>query len=226
MSPAAVQKNGLISDFTLDSPYVDAYVTLYEQLCVSVVGQPKPCIVVTSAGRGEGRSTVAANLAIVSARIGRRKTLLIDAETNRPSLARMFDVKEGAGLSNVLEGEATCSSAAHAIDGDKLSLLTAGVVGSLRGLSGNVERLRAVRTEWEAEADVTIIDAPPVLGSGGAIAWGQSGAGLLVVVHAGRTREAVLKRAAQRLRVARVEPLGVVLNRRRHTIPGYVYRWL
>ena len=226
MKRASVKKNGLIEDFTLDSPYVDAYVTLYEQLCLSVAGQPSPCIVVTSAGRAEGRSTVAANLAIVSARIGRRKTLLVDAETNQPSLARMFDVEEGVGLSNVLEGEATCSSAAHAIGGDKLSLLTSGAVGSLRGLASNVERLRTVRAEWEAEAEVIIVDAPPLLGSGGAVAWGQSAAGLLMVVRSGLTRAAVLQRAAQRLRVAHVEPLGVVLNRRRHIIPGYIYRWL
>jgi Mrp family chromosome partitioning ATPase len=86
-------------------------------------------VLVTSAHPGEGKSSVAANLAIALSRAGRRVTL-VDLDLRRPSLARQFRLSGGAGLTDVAVGSSTLEEALTTIGpkGGTLRVLTSGLV--------------------------------------------------------------------------------------------------
>lgn len=118
---------------------------------------------VSSAVQGEGKSTLATNLAMTLARAG-YKTLLVDFDLRRPSLDSLFDMPLEPGVSEVLRGEFELSTAIHREHIDNFSVLTAGS-WSPKHVSllanGDTERLFAsLRRDFE----FVIVDGSPVLG--------------------------------------------------------------
>lgn len=226
MRRSGLDKNGLISDVTADSPIVRAYIALYEQLCIRTNDSDHPFVVVTSATSGEGRSTVAANLALCSAYAGNCKTLLIDADSERPAISDLFGVNTSHGLHDVLSGGVELDSAQHVLDGGKLSIMPAGKSSGSVAITAHARGLSEKMADWRSQFDWVFADTAPVLSSCGALTLGLHASGVLLVVDAVRTRAPVVSRAAARLKDAQVNTLGVVLNRRRHIIPRYAYRWL
>jgi capsular exopolysaccharide synthesis family protein len=119
-------------------------------------------VMVTSAGHGEGKTTLAAALATSLARAG-RKTLLLDGDLRRPTVHELFEIPMQPGLSEVLLAEVEVSEAALEQPQDNLSVLPAGqwdrevlLALSRDGLEGIFERLGE-------EFDFILIDSHPVL---------------------------------------------------------------
>ncbi|MDQ8021986.1 MAG: chain length determinant protein tyrosine kinase EpsG [Moraxellaceae bacterium] len=111
------------------TPFVERMRALRSQLLLRWLnGEPtQKCIAVTSAGRKEGRSFVAANLAIVFSQLGER-TLLIDADLRHPCQHRLFKLGGGAGLSGILAGRSG-NEVVQRVPGLRgLSVLPAGTV--------------------------------------------------------------------------------------------------
>jgi len=119
-------------------------------------------VLVTSAVAGEGKTTVAVNLATSFAGMG-RKTVLVDFDLRRPMLHNIFDVDLAPGLGAVLAGQVQLLDAVLSTPVENLFLLPAGAWGH-RGLSGrNDELVKSIVDELrEAYANV-VIDAGPVL---------------------------------------------------------------
>ena len=95
------------------SPVAEAYRTLRTNIQFSSIDKKVQVIAVTSTGPGEGKSTIAANLAVVTAQAG-KKTLLIDCDQRKPMQHKLFGVSNEKGLSNLLAEEASfCLSCAE-----------------------------------------------------------------------------------------------------------------
>jgi len=188
-----------------DSPAAGQYRVLWQRVLRLAATRPVRLLAITSAGRGEGRTTTAANLALTAAADG-RATLLVEADLRHPSHARLLGLAPRAGLAEVLEGRAELGQALTRLG--PLALLVAGVAqdagAALRApaAAALAERLRA---DWE----LVILDAPPALAfADGDRLSGEADAALLVV-RAGRTPRPVVRTALDALgdRAA-----GVVLN--------------
>ncbi|MEC5397505.1 chain length determinant protein tyrosine kinase EpsG [Uliginosibacterium sp. H1] len=111
------------------TPFVERMRALRSQLLLRWLNgeATQKCIAVTSAGRREGRSFVAANLAIVFSQLGER-TLLIDADLRQPCQHRLFKLGEAAGLSGILAGRSG-NEVVQRVPGLRgLSVLPAGTV--------------------------------------------------------------------------------------------------
>src|SRR5665213_715883 len=120
-------------------------------------------IMLTSAAPGEGKSTIAAHLAIANADRG-KKTLLVDGDLRRPSLHSKFGLNPREGLSNVLTGELSWQDVVVPIeDRPNLSFLAAGL-GSHRAADLMGPRLATLLDEFAKEYDLVILDSPPLLG--------------------------------------------------------------
>lgn len=200
----------------LDSTAAESFRALRSNLRFSAVGTKRTTILLTSSEGSEGKSTVAANLAVVLAESGLR-VVLVSADLRKPSLASFFGLNETEkGLTSVLLGDATvmeCLIPVPLASGRSLYVLPAGplpqnpaeVLGSqtMRELLETIER---------AGADFILIDSPPVLPVADALALSQFTDGVLVLAMAGRTPKGHLIETLDRLRQVNAQLVGVVLN--------------
>ncbi len=174
-----------------------------------------PVVALASAHEGDGKSAVAANLAVALARTGRRVTL-VDADLARPAQAAEFKVKTGVGLAEVLSGQveqaADCLVPTAV---DNLQLLPAGTLSSKTGDSPALllsKRLPAVLEELQRGCDVLIVDTPGVTDRSEG-AWLSARADAVVlVVDAQHARKRTIDPVLAALREAGATVVGVVLN--------------
>ncbi len=107
------------------SPEGEVYRSLRTAVFFSLRGEVHKVIQVTSANMGDGKSTIAANLAIVIAQSGKR-VVLVDADLRRPRVHTLFGVRSPTGLSSVIAGDAELSAALRDSGVEHLSLLVCG----------------------------------------------------------------------------------------------------
>lgn len=117
-------------------------------------------LAVVSPGAGEGRSYVAANLAVVFSQLGER-TLLIDADLRTPRQHRIFNVPDRVGLSAVLSGRADRSAVVPISEFGSLSLLPAGARPPNPQELLSRSALAALLEELKNQFDVILFDTPP-----------------------------------------------------------------
>ncbi len=141
------------------SAAAEQYRVLYHRLARLAALRPARVVAITSAGRGEGRTTTAANLALTAVGEG-KSVLLVESDLRRPALASLFGLAPRAGLGEVLDGKAEPSQAIARVGG--LSVLCA---GEARDPSAALRSARAasVVDGWRAAYDHVYLDAPPAL---------------------------------------------------------------
>jgi polysaccharide biosynthesis transport protein len=170
-------------------------------------------MVVTCSVPAEGKTTVAANLALAIAQTG-EPVVLVDADLRRPSVADLLGLSSGIGLTSVLIGRSQLWDALQPWGSDlPLQILTSGPVppnpSELIGSARMAEVIAALTT-----AGLTVvIDSPPLLPVTDAAVLARATDGALLVVRAGSTHVDQLASAGAALRQAGAGVLGVVLNR-------------
>ena len=170
-------------------------------------------IVFTSAETGEGKSTLAANYALMSA-VNERRVLLVDADIRSPTQHEIFAVRRVPGLTDVLGVKRPATDVVHSIPGlGRLDVLTAGTQVPRAGdLTGSRFMREALET-FSSSYDLVVVDTPPMLAtSDGANIAASVGAGLVFVVDR-RQRTRPVSRALKKLELVGVNVLGLVLNR-------------
>ncbi|WP_430647040.1 polysaccharide biosynthesis tyrosine autokinase [Agromyces sp. GXS1127] len=176
------------------------------------VDHPPKTIVVTSPLPGDGKSTVACNLALTLAAAG-TTVVLVDGDLRRSMVAKTMGLPGGAGLSDVLAGRAALSEVLQRTPkSNNLLVLTAGSVPPNPSEVLGSERMHTLLADLTKHATV-IIDAPPLLPvTDGAVLTHQAD-GALIVVTLGKTTFDLLEKALDTLRKARGRALGIVLNK-------------
>jgi protein-tyrosine kinase len=169
-------------------------------------------IAITSAGGGDGKSTTAANLAVVAAQGGRR-VCLVDADVRRPTLHEVFGLPNVDGLTLALTHGKPLHTVAKAADIDNLSIVVAG-----RGADEAVHdlltaaRLEKILQESEAAYDLVIFDSPPVTAVADALSVAAVCDGVILVVRPGTISSSVLRRTIGQVKQVKGRVLGVLLN--------------
>jgi capsular exopolysaccharide synthesis family protein len=182
-------------------------------------------ILFTSSVPQEGKSFCAINYAVALAQQGYR-TLLIDADLRLPSLAKAFFGREQpAGLSDLFLGECDLESAISLTNVENLSILPAGQ--PVRHPAELVARapLDNVLTNVLARFDRVVIDSAPIHAVSETLLIAAQVQGICLVVRAGKTRSAVVRRALQRLHEAGAHVSGFVLNGVPTRSKGYFYHY-
>lgn len=203
------------------SPLSEAYRTLRTNLSFYSLDDPLRTLVITSPSPDEGKSTVAANLAVTLAQAGNR-TILVDCDLRKPMLHTLFGVDNQRGFTEMVLDEKV-EPPLQAAPVENLWLLTSGVkppnpadlLGS-RQVDRVIERLKA-------QADMILFDAPPVIAVTDAAVLGAKVDGVLLVVQTGKTRREHAERAKHILEQARVRIVGVTLTNapRDSSLGGY-----
>ena len=193
------------------SSFDEAVRTLRNTILLSDFEGRLHSLVLTSAAPGEGKSTLAAHLAIANADRG-KKTLLVDGDLRRPSLHAKFNLTPDRGLSNVLTGELPWQEVVIPIENKpNLDILPAGL-GSHRAADLIGPRLATLLDEFAKEYDLVILDSPPLLGFAECLQMAAAADGVLIVSRAGETRRGAVAEVIGVLRRLRANVVGVVLN--------------
>ena len=174
------------------------------------VDNPPRSIVITSANEGEGKSTIAAHLAIALALSG-EPTVLIDADLRRPTQAERFGIDGTVGLTQVLAGTARLPDAAVPTTTGQLLLLPAGRVPPDPSELVGSDRMRDLISHLRRNFYV-IIDAPPLLPVTDAELLTIASDCAIMVVRTGKTRTEQVGHAARKLELVSGTLLGIVMN--------------
>jgi capsular exopolysaccharide synthesis family protein len=168
-------------------------------------------LLVTSAKEGEGKSTVASNLAVSFAQQG-VKTLLVDGDMRKPHLHHLFGKQREPGLSDVLREAVQGVAAIVQTDVEQLSLLPAGKapVSPAELLGGPA--LHSLLARLATAYDLILVDSPPLLAVADASVIAAAADGVLMVVKAGASNRDMLDRARSQLEDVRARMVGAVLN--------------
>lgn len=195
---------------------LEKYHMISAGLNIAQAGQPFKLVMFTSALAGEGKSTVAGNVAINLAQAGKR-VLLIDLNIHRPALARQFALQNQPGLTNLLARNSKRLQVEHYSQPTEfpgLRVLTAGTQQMnssefLRALTALQFFPRLKQTPF----DYVLLDAPPLFAVAEAQILASAVEALVLVVNGSRTPRRTLACTRQvlwRMRMTRV--LGVVVN--------------
>jgi len=206
------------------SPISEQYRTIRTNIQFSMIDKEFKTLVVTSSGPGEGKSTTAANLAVVFADSGSR-VLLVDADMRKPAVAKTFALSNHQGFSTLLTDRDThVTQLAQPSGVANLSILTSGpkppnpseMIGSIR-MGQVMEQLRE-------NYDMIIFDMPPVVAVTDAQIMSSIVDGTMLVVREGVSDKRALTKAQQLLDMVNANLLGVVYNgATKATDQGYYY---
>ncbi|MEG4286783.1 polysaccharide biosynthesis tyrosine autokinase [Microcoleus sp. A006_D1] len=203
------------------SEFIEAFDSLYTNIRFLSSNRTISSLAVGSATAGEGKSTVALNLAHVAALAGQR-VLLVDADLHSPSLHLLLDLPNVKGLSNLLENKHEPNEIIQRSHlADSLFVLTAGipVPGTARRLASS--GMQYLMDELHATFDLVIYDTPPLVDSKDANFLAARTDGILMVVAVRQVKFSVVKKVFSQLENFGIPCLGTVAN---HATKGKKYQ--
>ncbi|QLE45997.1 polysaccharide biosynthesis tyrosine autokinase (plasmid) [Nostoc sp. C052] len=187
-----------------------AFEMLQTNLDFTVFDKPLKVITVVSSTQGEGRSFVAANLAVAKAHMGRR-VLLIDADMRHSCQEEIWKLSNLIGLSNVLvnQAEFPCTTQEVMVN---LDVLTVGTIPPNPAALLDSQRMTSLIQEAAKEYDCVIIDTPALSLFGDALMLSKLTDGILLVVRPAVVKLVVAKTVKTMLERSRSHVLGMVVN--------------
>jgi len=212
------------------APFEEAYRIVRTNLMASLADVEQPRVAVTSANAGEGKTVTCANLAVSFARAGQR-VVLVDFDLRHPDAHQLVGAHNRFGMCDLLLGQRTMEECLQYLELPVLDTQSAqGVyfIGAGQPVRNPTELLGTSRTsvildELGKQADLVLINAPPVLSVADMLVIGRIVSGAILVVEAHRTTVTELNKARDLLTRQQTPILGLVLNkaRRRDTADSY-----
>lgn len=218
----------LFDSFNLDAPHVTEARRLLQTLARKEREDPNPpkAYMVTSAGRGEGKSTICGLISMVAARIFRRKTLVIDADLRRPSMHSLLGLTQKPGLAELMEGSASIEEATRSTLIGTLSAIPSGRPTKSVGDTYDDYAFRELLDQFRPQYDLIFIDCPPVVPVMEPLLIAEHVDALLLVAMAGATQVTMIRRMRQILAPLEPKIAGAILNNATDGLPYYYdYRY-
>jgi polysaccharide biosynthesis transport protein len=206
----------------LNSVLSEAFRELRTSLLLSKASHPAPSILVTSAQSGEGKTTVAMNLAASLAQLGRR-TLLIDADMRRPSIQNYFPPSD-AQLSTYLAGKGKWREMVSQTEVNGLEVLLGGRVPANPAELLSSDAMQVLMLEAAEEYQFVVLDSPPLLNVADSRILASLADSTVLVVKCGDTPRQVVQYAESQALAAGANLVGVVLNYLDVRNTGYSYQ--
>lgn len=179
-------------------------------------------LAITSPTQGEGKSTMAANLAITMAQAGDR-VLLIDADLRKPAIGRIFNLDEEHGLTQYLAGHEPLGQAIQSTRMERLDVLTCGPIPGNPAEILHSRNFAAMLQELSGRYDRILLDSPPVLPFADARILGSISGATLMVLRAQQSTRRMFEDAHRSLQSVGARILGVVVNDMPRTRERYAY---
>ena len=193
------------------SPIAEAYRTLRTNIQYAKVDGELKVLLFTSAGPGEGKSTVAANTAIALAQAG-QKVILMDCDLRKPVQHHVFHLNK-KGLTNCLVGESPAVDLLQDTEVENLRVLTSGPIPPNPAELLGSSRMEQTISALKEIADYIVLDCPPVIAVTDASVLSRRSDGVILVLDANQVRPEMAQKAIELLENAQANILGTILNR-------------
>lgn len=218
----ALKTRSLVAHYDSKSPASEQFRTIRTNIQFAAVDQDMRTVMVTSPGPGEGKSTTAANLAVVMAQ-QKKKVLLIDADMRKPTVHYTFRTNNTKGLTNVLTNQLTLEEAISFTEVEHLHVLSSGPVPPNPAELLSSRALKDLVHLALQSYDMIVFDTPPVLAVTDAQVVGNLCDGSVLVVSSGLTENEPALKAKELMEKTNGKLLGVVLNRKQVKKSQYYY---
>lgn len=194
------------------SPIAEAYRLIRINIQFMALDKPAKLIMVTSANQGEGKSTTAANLAIIMSKADQR-TIIVDADMRRPTMHKIFQLPNSEGLSDLIRlPNLEIEDQLKSTEFENLKVITSGPLPPNPAEMLGSKRMTKLLERLDKLADVIVFDCPPVLVVTDASVLSNKIDGVVLVTRAKQTRRDTIKQATGRLQQVGATILGAVLN--------------
>ena len=208
--PIEIESERLPAHTQPQSARAEAYRRVRTNLQFTDVAHLPKIVLVTSSNPGDGKTSLACNLAVTCALAGER-VVIADADLRKPNVAAYFAIAESPGLSTLLSGATSVGIVRLVLD-DLLAVIPSGPVPPNPSELLGAARMREVLAQLAVDYDRVIVDGPPVLAVADAVKLASLVSAVLVVVRMDRTTVDDVKRTRTGLELAQARVLGIVAN--------------
>jgi polysaccharide biosynthesis transport protein len=211
----------ILTQVEANSSIAESYRQLRTSLLLSSAGHPPRTLLFTSSQPAEGKTTTSVNTAISLAQTG-SAVLILDADLRRPSVHKIFGIRNSAGLSNYLTGEADLTTLIQ-VSMPNLYVLPVGPIPpNPAELLGSTKMKQVIET-LAANFDYVIVDSPPVSSFADSLILSSLVEGVIIVVKGGVTPREMAQRTKAHLQSVGAKILGVVINQIKLQPHDYYY---
>ncbi|GAX34302.1 GumC family protein [Nodularia sp. NIES-3585] len=201
--------------------FVEAVRMLYTNIQLLNSDSQIKSITITSPMQGDGKSTIAFNLAQIATDMGRR-VLLVDADMRRPRIHTLSNLNNLWGLSNLISSNLPVEQVMKRLPSmNELSIITSGPVPPDCAKLLSSDKMKRLMADFYNSFDLVIYDVPPLVGLADTTLVASETDGLLVVARIDKTDRSVLDRVVADLKIAPINLLGIVANGQKHNLNSY-----
>ncbi|GAX44213.1 capsular exopolysaccharide family protein [Tolypothrix sp. NIES-4075] len=200
--------------------FFEVFRSLYTNILLLGSDTPIRSLVISSAGQGDGKSTVAIQLAQAAAAMGQR-VLLVDANLRCPTLHNRVGLMNIQGLTDVISQDLEWSNVIErSHDEENLFVMSAGPIppDSVRLLAS--QKMQDLMDDLQASFDLVIYDTPPLLGFADAYLLAANTNGMVLVAGLGKLKRTVLQQALEEIQVSGTPILGLIANKSKDSTPS------
>jgi non-specific protein-tyrosine kinase len=209
-----ISENGNNATYVVDNPntaLAESIRLLKSNLDFFGLNSPAKTILITSPSQGNGKTTIAVNLALAMSQ-SEQKTILVDADLRRPAIHSALNIPSKPGLAEVIKGERSVQGAIRVWRKNRLEVIAAGGrLPNVTEISGT-KKIGTILNDLKEIFEVVIVDAPPLVISD-AYNLASKVDGVILVMVPGQTREEQAKVMKEQLDRAGAKVIGVVLNK-------------
>ncbi|MDN4495154.1 CpsD/CapB family tyrosine-protein kinase [Ureibacillus aquaedulcis] len=189
----------------------EQYRTVRTNINFSIPDGDLRTLLVTSSAPSEGKSTSAANIAVVFAQSG-KKVLLVDGDMRKPTSHYTFDLTNGYGLSSVLTRQCDFKVAIQATKIENLSVMTSGPIPPNPAELLGSKSMDTMISELLNEYELIIFDTPPMISVADAQIVSNKVDATVLVINSGKSEKDNVLKAKELLTAAKANIIGVILN--------------
>jgi succinoglycan biosynthesis transport protein ExoP len=192
-------------------PSVEEMRTLRTNLEFAGVDQPLKTILVTSTEMEVGKTSVAANLAIVMSQ-AEKSVILVDADLRRPNVYNFYGFQNKIGLTDVFRGEYALEDVSKKWSGGEVSVITAGDLPPNPSELLGSKKMGEIMATLGSTADIVIIDGPPFVVADAPVLASKVD-GVLLIIRLSHTRKPAISAMMEQISRSGAKVIGVALNR-------------
>jgi capsular exopolysaccharide synthesis family protein len=199
--------------------FFEVFRSLYTNILLLGSDAPIRSLVISSPGQGDGKSTVAVQLAQAAAAMGQR-VLLVDANLRAPSLHNRVGIMNIQGLTDVISQDLDWNNVIERSPlEENLFVMSAGPIppDSVRLLAS--QKMQDLMDNLHANFDLVIYDTPPLLGFADAYLLAANTNGMVLVAGLGKLKRTELYQALEEIQISGTPVLGIIANKSKDALP-------